>query len=113
MVTDLYTASSFPKPNVSGIAGNIASDDCPKSIVKAIETNSGGCLDILVNNAVHASRFPIRKIDSRQVQEELFANVQTPIMLLDELVKRKMFRSSSRIVDISSDTTRQPKVPAM
>ena len=113
MVTDLYTASSFPKPNVSGVAANIASDDCPETIVKALEANFGGRLDILVNNAVHASRVPIGKMDSRKVREELFANVQTPIMLLDKLVKRKMFRSSSRIVNISSDTSRQPKVPAM
>ena len=81
--------------------------------MKALEANFGGRLDILVNNAVHASRVPIGRMDSRKVREELFANVQTPIMLLDELVKRKIFRSSSRIVNISSDTSRQPKVPAM
>ena len=112
-VTDLYIASSLPKPKVSGVAANIASDDCPETIVKALEANFGGHIDILVNNAVLASRVPIGSMESKKVQEELFANVQTPIMLLDELVKRKMFRPSSRIVNISSDTSRQPKVPAM
>lgn len=113
IVEDVYSKSSFPKPRIFGVAANITSPDCPEILVKALETDLGGHVDILVNNAVHARQCTIGSMEGKKVQEELFANIQTPIMVLDELVKRKMFRANSRIVNISTDICRIPKVPGM
>jgi len=38
----------------------------------------------------------------------MVSNIQTPVLIVDELVKRKMFRPESRIVYISSVRSRQP-----
>lgn len=44
--------------------------------------------------------------DIATVQDMLLANVQTPYLVVDQLVKKKMFRQNSRIVSISSDVAR-------
>lgn len=59
-----------------------------------------------VNNAAHPIRAKIGEIEPHMVSEVMAANVQTPMMIVNEFVKRKMFRTNSRIVNIGSDSAR-------
>jgi len=42
------------------------------------------------------------------IQESMISNIQTPVLIIDELVKRKIFQPESRIIYISSIRSRQP-----
>jgi len=99
-------AGHLTAPRVVGIAADITSADCPSIIAQALESNFEGHIDIFVNNAALIRAAPVGEIEATMVQSMLFANVQQPLMIVNELVKRKMFRKNSRIVSISSDAAR-------
>lgn len=92
------------KPKVVGIAADITTAECADKIAKALEKHFQGHVDILVNNAALIKSVKLGEMDAEVVQAMLFANVQTPLMIVNELVKKKMFRKDSRIVNISSDS---------
>jgi len=104
-VSNLYSGHTSP-PKVVGVAANITQTDCAQKIVQALEQNFDGHVDILVNNAAHPIRAKIGEIEPQMVTDVMMANVQTPTMIVNELVKKKMFRTSSRIVNIGSDSAR-------
>ncbi|KAG9528586.1 NAD(P)-binding protein, partial [Aureobasidium melanogenum] len=104
-VSNLYSGHSSP-PKVTGVAANIKDPECAQKIVQAVEQKFDGHVDILVNNAAHPIRAKIGEIEPHMVSEVMTANIQTPIMVVNELVKRKMFRTNSRIVNIGSDSAR-------
>ncbi|KAH0345744.1 NAD(P)-binding protein, partial [Aureobasidium melanogenum] len=104
-VSHLYSEHASP-PEVTGIVANIKDADCAQKIVQALEQKFDGHVDILVNNAAHPIRAKIGEIEPHMVSEVMAANVQTPMMIVNEFVKRKMFRTNSRIVNIGSDSAR-------
>jgi 3-oxoacyl-[acyl-carrier protein] reductase len=104
-VSNLYSEHPSP-PKVTGVVANITEPDCAQNIVQALEQKLGGHVDILVNNAAHPIRAKIGEIEPHMVSEVMAANIQTPIMIVNEFVKRKMFRTGSRIVNIGSDSAR-------
>lgn len=89
-----------------GVQADIASLNCAALIVDCLEMNFDGKLNILVNNAAITGGSKIGQVNVEQVQQKFLANVQTPLMLVDEMVKRKMFRPGSRIINVSSDRAR-------
>jgi len=104
-VSNLYSGHAS-SPKVTGVVANITAPDCAQEIVHALEQKFGGHVDILVNNAAHPIRAKIGEIEPQMVSEVMAANIQTPIMIVNEFVKRKMFRTGSRIVNIGSDSAR-------
>ena len=111
-VSSLYSGKPSA-PKVTGVVANITQSDCVDAIVRGLDQEFDGRIDILVINAVHVELAVQGQIEPNQVSSMLFANVQVPVMLVNELVKRKMFRTSSRIVGISSSAARMsmPDMP--
>lgn len=77
-------------------------------IANTLRAGHGGRVDILVNNAAVTGGHRMGQNDPDAIQRKLFANIQTPIMIVDELVNQKMFQPNSRIINISSDRARNP-----
>ena len=111
----------FPPPNIltfiseSGAMFETPADPstflltgCPQDIANAIEQQFGDHLDIYINNAAPSTMAGIGSLDAQHIQKFCLANIQTPALVVDELVKRKMFRKESRIVLISSVRGRKP-----
>jgi NAD(P)-dependent dehydrogenase (short-subunit alcohol dehydrogenase family) len=67
-----------------------------------VRDHFGGKVNIFVNNAGATSSAEIGDITPKHCQEHLIGNVQTPILIVDELVKQKYFQPESRIIYISS-----------
>ena len=113
IVSDLYARSGNPQslvtPKIIGVVANIISLDCAAAIVEALDRNFGGKLDILVNNAAVMEILPVGSITIDHCQRMLLGNIQTPVMLIEALVNKEMFRPHSRIVNISSDGARRPR----
>jgi 3-oxoacyl-[acyl-carrier protein] reductase len=95
-------------PKVIGIAADMMSADCATKIADALAKEFNGKLDILVQNASLLEDKLIGEIDANHVSRSLYANIESPIMLVEQLVKQSMFRPNSRIVNISSDRARDP-----
>ncbi|KAH0283913.1 NAD(P)-binding protein [Aureobasidium namibiae CBS 147.97] len=104
-VSSLYSEHPSP-PKVTGVAANITDPECAQKIVHALEQKFGGHVDILVNNAAHPILVKIGELEPQMVSEVMAANIQTPMMIVNDLVKKKMFRTGSRIVNIGSDAAR-------
>lgn len=109
IVSNLYAEANTTGPKVVGVVANILSIDCASAIVEALERHFGGKLDILVNNAAVMEIQPVGSITVDHCQRMLLGNIQTPVMLVEALVNREMFRPHSRIVNISSDGARRPR----
>jgi len=77
--------------------------------VTALEKNFAAKLDILVLNAAVMEVKAVGEIEEDHVQRMLMGNIQTPVMLVEALVRKEMFRPNSRIVTISSETGREPR----
>lgn len=108
-ITEVYEkAPGISESKIYGLAADITTPNCATLIADGLEANFGGRIDILVNNAAITGGIRIGQTTPEQAHKMLFANVQTPVMLVNELVKRKMFRPGSRIVNISSDRARVP-----
>ena len=110
-VSALYSDAfpSFP-PKLVGIAANILSPDCADLIARTLETEFDSHVDILVNNAAIMVRHKIGEIELGDVEKSLLGNVQTPVLIVETLVRKKLFRPNARIVNISSDGVRAGRV---
>jgi NAD(P)-dependent dehydrogenase (short-subunit alcohol dehydrogenase family) len=91
-----------------GISANILSPTCAETIAEALVQNFSSRVDIFVNNAADSRTGTLGELTVQEIQESLISNVQTPVLIVDELVKRKMFLPESRIIYISSVRSRQP-----
>ncbi|TKA65239.1 hypothetical protein B0A49_07958 [Cryomyces minteri] len=109
-VSALYNNGSHgPKgPKVTGIAANLLSPSSSTDIAAALEKEFDGHVDILVNNAAHIEGKVIGEMTPEYVHKMLLGNIEAPVLLVNELVKRNMFRPNSRIVNISADRVRAP-----
>jgi NAD(P)-dependent dehydrogenase (short-subunit alcohol dehydrogenase family) len=107
---DVHSSVST-QPQVHGIIADILSPTCAIDIADTLETHFNGRLDILVLNAAITGSVRIgdRSNDEKanEIQPYLVGNIQTSVLIVNELVKRKMFRENSRIVCISSIRSKQ------
>jgi 3-oxoacyl-[acyl-carrier protein] reductase len=77
-------------------------------IADALVEHFGGRVDIFINNAADSRPGTLGELKVEEIRESMISNIQTPVLIVDELVKRKMFQSESRIIYISSVRSRQP-----
>jgi 3-oxoacyl-[acyl-carrier protein] reductase len=105
----VYKDASHPRESqIIGVAATILSPNCTQTISKALGLAFGGRVDIFVNNAADSRPGTLGELTVEEIQESLISNIQTPVLIVDELVKRKMFQPESRIIYISSVRSRQP-----
>jgi NAD(P)-dependent dehydrogenase (short-subunit alcohol dehydrogenase family) len=93
---------------IVGISANILLPTCAQTIAEALVHHFSNRIDIFVNNASDTSPGVIGEMTVEKIQQSLIGNIQTPVLIVDELVKRRMFQPDSRIIYISSIRSRQP-----
>lgn len=93
---------------VFGICADIYSPTCAQEIADALQEFFHGRVEIFVNNAADPRAGVIGQLTVEEIQESLIGNIQTPVLIVEELVKRKYFQPESRIIYISSIRSRQP-----
>ncbi|KAF4338448.1 3-oxoacyl- reductase [Fusarium beomiforme] len=91
-----------------GIIADVFSPDCAKIITDEVERIFNGRVDILVNSAGDPMPGVIGQMTTDEIQRSLLGNVQTPVLIVEELVRRKFFQPNSRIIYISSIRSRLP-----
>lgn len=106
--SSFYEGSTFPVPEIRSVVADVSSTTCPQAVADAIEKHFNGHLDIYVNNAAPRTMAGIGALTAEHIEKFCLANIQTPALVVDEFVKRKMFRKESRIVFISSSRGRKP-----
>lgn len=107
----VYKASSRNRPDsqkISGVIADIFSDHCAKTIADALKDNFNGRVDIFVNSACDPMPGIIGDMGADEIQRSLMGNIQTPVLIVEELVRRKYFQPNSRIIYISSVRSRLP-----
>ncbi|KAF2096226.1 NAD(P)-binding protein [Rhizodiscina lignyota] len=100
--------NSTSKPKIIGLAANILSPTCAQDIADALTKHFSGRVDIFINNAAIPFAGNLGELTINEIQESMIGNIQTPVLIVEELVKRKMFQPESRIVHMSSVRVRQP-----
>jgi 3-oxoacyl-[acyl-carrier protein] reductase len=108
-IIDLYKDAGLDRgAKVTGISADIFSPKCAQTIADALQQSFSGRVDIFVNNAADPNPGPIGALGVEEIQKSLVGNIQTPVLIVEELVKRKYFQPESRIIYISSIRSRQP-----
>jgi 3-oxoacyl-[acyl-carrier protein] reductase len=101
-------STKIQAPKITGICANITSPDCAQTIADALIQHLSGRVDVFVNNAADSYPGSIGELTVEEIQKSMISNIQTPVLIIDELVKRKMFQPESRIIYISCIRSRQP-----
>jgi 3-oxoacyl-[acyl-carrier protein] reductase len=91
-----------------GINANIYSPTCASYIADTLAERFQSKVDIFINNAADPNTGDLGELTVEEIQKSLIGNIQTPVLIVDELVKRKIFQPNSRIIYISSIRSRQP-----
>ncbi|KAL6916322.1 hypothetical protein FSST1_007817 [Fusarium sambucinum] len=107
----VYKASSRDRPDsqkIRGIISDVFSDQCAKTIADALKDDFNGRVDIFVNSAGDPMPGTIGSMGTDEIQRSLMGNIQTPVSIVEELVRRKYFQPNSRIIYISSIRSRLP-----
>lgn len=110
-VSERFDSADCTRPDglrIHGLAADIFSSSCATIIADKIGSAFGGRVDIFVNCAADPMPGTIGEMGTDEVQRSLLGNVQTPLMIVEELVRRCYFQPNSRIVYISSIRARQP-----
>ncbi|KAI1013764.1 hypothetical protein LB503_010632 [Fusarium chuoi] len=111
-ITDrVYKGTSRERPTgqqIKGIIADVFSPDCAKTIADALQESFNGQVDILVNSAGDPMPGVIGQMTTEEIQRSLLGNVQAPVQIVEELVRRKFFQPNSRIIYISSVRSRLP-----
>lgn len=105
-IKELYKSSRYRAPLIVGIAANVLSHDSPLVIAETLEKTFDGKLHIVINNAAYYEFRQMGELDADYVQKLLLGNIQNLIMLMDVCFKKGLIQPNSRIVNVSSDTTR-------
>jgi NAD(P)-dependent dehydrogenase (short-subunit alcohol dehydrogenase family) len=111
ITTRVFEATSRERPEslqIKGLIANIFSHDCASTIADEIRDSFNSQVDIFVNSASDPVPGVIGQMSTDEVQRSLLANIQTPVMIVEELVRRRYFQPDSRIIYISSIRSRQP-----
>jgi len=93
---------------IIGVSANIFSPTCAQTIADALFQHFSGRVNIFINNAADPRPGVIGELTIEEIQQSIIGNIQTPVLIIDELVKRRIFQLESRIVYISSIRSRQP-----
>lgn len=93
-------------PRIIGVVADIFSPDCHITVADAIEKHFGN-LNIIVINAGPRAGGGVGSMGVESIQRSCLGGIQAPVMTVDELVKRKLFRKDSRIVYISSGRSKK------
>jgi NAD(P)-dependent dehydrogenase (short-subunit alcohol dehydrogenase family) len=101
-ICSLYKDSAHSAPEVHGIVADNTSPTCHLDVANVIKQSFENYVDIYINNAAPRTMAGVGSLDPEHIQKFCRANIQTPALTVDELVKRKVFRKDSRIVFISS-----------
>lgn len=103
-IADIYhaTGSNTSKPIIRGLDANLLDSTTPSKMADALQRHFDGHLDIFVNNAAVTSAMKIGEITDDHIGEYLKGNVEIPVKMVEEFVRRKLFRPKSRIICISS-----------
>ncbi|OBS25149.1 hypothetical protein FPOA_05684 [Fusarium poae] len=107
----VYKASSRDRPEsqkIRGIISDVFSDQCAKTIADALRDNFNSRVDIFVNSAGDPMPGTIGSMSADEIRRSLKGNIQTPVLIVEELVRRKYFQPNSRIIYISSIRSRLP-----
>lgn len=107
----VYEATGRSRPagqKIKGLVADIFSADCAHTIADEIGNSFGGHVDIFVSSAGDPMPGTIGEMGVDEIQRSLLGNVQTPILIVEEFVRRRCFRPDSRIIYISSIRSRQP-----
>lgn len=99
--------SKFLTPKIRGLAANILSPNCANDIADAVDRHFKGRLDIFINNAGITGASPVGATDAALIEKFCLGNIQTPALIVDELVRRRMFEKNSRIVLMSSSRSKK------
>lgn len=105
-VRELYNGHLVQAPKVFGVPANILESDCATTIANAAVKYLGGQVNIFVNNAGITGSSHLGSLDAAHIQSFTIGNIQTPTMIINELVKRKLFRKDSRIIYVSSERSK-------
>lgn len=107
---DTHFKSSNRTNNVKilGISCSILSPTCAQTIADTLVEHFSSRVDIFINNASDARDAALGELTVESIQESMISNIQTPVLIVEEFVKRKMFQPESRIIYISSVRSRQP-----
>jgi NAD(P)-dependent dehydrogenase (short-subunit alcohol dehydrogenase family) len=95
-------------PEIIGISADIFSPTCATTISSALAEHFPSRIDIFINNAADSGTGILGELTVEEIQHSLIGNIQTPVLIVDELVKKQMFQKESRIIYISSVRSRQP-----
>ncbi len=106
-VASIYENSPSNNPKISGLAADILEDTTPERMANSLERQFSGKLDIFVNNACVPSAMGIGELSDEHIHDNLMGNIETPVKIVEEFVKRKMFRPASKIICISSVRARK------
>lgn len=93
---------------IIAISADIVSPTCAQTIADTLVQHFSGRVDIFVNNAADSVPGVLGELTVDEIQKSMISNIQTPVLIVDELVKRKIFQPESRIIYISSIRSRQP-----
>lgn len=99
---ELSAEDHRPAPTISAVTLQLDDPDAPRFIADALEQSYNARVDIFVNNAALVERTPVGGLDAQAVAKMCMGNIQTPAMIVDELVGRRYFQPQSRIVFVSS-----------
>lgn len=108
---DVYEATSRARPpsqTITGLVADIFSPRVAATIADAVDARHAGKVDIFVNSACDPMPGTIGAMTADEVARSLLGNVQTPVLIVEELVRRRSFRPDSRIIYLSSVRARQP-----
>ncbi|KAH6954375.1 hypothetical protein DER45DRAFT_540515 [Fusarium avenaceum] len=107
----VYKATLRDRPasqKIKGIVADIFSSECAKTIADAVGELFDGKVDIFINSSGDPMPGVIGSMGAEEIQRSLLGNIQTPVLIVEELVRRKYFQPNSRIIYISSIRSRQP-----
>jgi 3-oxoacyl-[acyl-carrier protein] reductase len=108
-IANIYKAAGKPyKSKIIGLAADIFAPNCAQIICSAITEHFDSQVNIFINNACDPVAKAIGEMTVEDIQRSLVANIQNPVLIVDEFTKRRFFRQESRIIYISSVRSRLP-----
>ncbi|RGP80731.1 hypothetical protein FLONG3_1206 [Fusarium longipes] len=107
----VYETTSRDRPasqKIRGIIADVFSKDCAETIADSIRNDFNGRVDIFINSACDPMPGIIGDMSATEIEHSLLGNIQTPVLIVEELVRRMYFQPNSRIIYISSVRSRLP-----
>ena len=104
-VNAIFQAKGYNCPTVAGVIVSLYDRNAHSLIADEIARLYGSKISIFISNAAAVERTPVGSLEPERITNMCLGNIQTPSMIIDELVKRRYFQPRSRIIFISSAET--------